>query len=114
LQAHRESGGTIFVDNTADDSPLLADFNRQNLQFKPELDEALLTDPFLFGQLPEGANQAGKIWFADGLLINARNYSALWQHRPDWPREAIRSASEWAANLVTYALKRQSRKLNYD
>lgn len=108
LQTHRDRGGTILVDNNSDDSPLLADFGSQKLQFKPELDAALLTDPFLFGQAPEGANKAGKIWFADSLIISTRHYSPLWQHRPDWSREAIRSATEWAANLVTYALKRKN------
>lgn len=107
LQTHRARGGTILVDTDADDSPLLAHFNSQDTQFKPEPDESLLTDPFLFGRLPEGTDNAGQIWFADGLLISSRCYGPLWQRRPDYPREVIRSAVEWAANLVTYAVKRR-------
>ena len=72
------------------------------------MNENLLTDPFLFAAPPAGANPlGGKLRFAEGLLFSTCDYGNLWQRGQNKPREVIRAATEWGANLITYALTRQ-------
>lgn len=107
---HYQAGGTLLIESYQEDSPLLAFFTDQKIQFQDELNEPLLTEPFLFSTSPAGANsRSGKLRFAEGLLFSTCDYGRLWQRTPGTSREVIRAATEWGANLIAYAFKRQQK-----
>ena len=69
----------------------------------------LLTAAHIFTAPPPGA-VAGDVLEADGLVLSGADYACAWKGcAPDRPlgREAIRTAQEWGANLLAYALARR-------
>ncbi len=71
----------------------------------------LLLEPFLFATPPPGVGPPS-VQVGDGVIFSASDYGCLWHgERPDVTpsREEIRSAMEWGANIVAYAIARRER-----
>ena len=72
----------------------------------------LLTQPYFFAAPPPGFETQGtpKIMVSEGVIFSTYNYGLLWQGERRGrlaSREEIRSATEWGANIITYALDRR-------
>lgn len=124
LYAYLQGGGTVFIESCrreigADNPPadrlfsdLLASMGIQLEALPPG--HNLLVEPFLFGAPPPGFETEGAptVWVGDGVIFSTCDYGCLWQgkrrDRMAW-REEIRSAMEWGANIVAYAIERRKR-----
>lgn len=104
----REAPGTLFIESYLSVSPLLETLQEQGLALTSELPNELMSAPYLFSAPPPGTNPEGVVQSAPGIIFSTRHYGALWQRSdPDQSRESIRTAEEWGANLVSYAVKRR-------
>ncbi|GAB4445712.1 MAG: DUF4159 domain-containing protein [Anaerolineae bacterium] len=107
--------GTIFIESA--DPPAETAFmnflkatGMQPDPLKPG--SRLLTHPYLFAAPPAGFEKAenSRIMVGEGVIFDTTNYGLLWlgERRERLPsREEIRAATEWGANLVTYAMERR-------
>jgi hypothetical protein len=137
LYEHLQRGGTLFYESCrrdleGDEPPGDASFRDLLASLGISLEalpagHALLTDPFLFAAPPPGCMPANGSVISIGALpgtsasdevgtcvvVSTADYGCLWQGElldGPAPREAIRAALEWGANLVAYALRRQTSK----
>jgi hypothetical protein len=74
--------------------------------------DRLLTTPHVFGAPPLGYETLGapRLLVGGGVIFSSFDYGAMWQgesREGAAPREEIRAALEFGANLVTYALERR-------
>gem|GEM_PF-520526 len=123
LYAYLQSGGTVFFescrcdarDATADmpaDASFLDLLASMGVHLQElAADHPLLNEPNLFAAPPPGFETGGapRVLAAEGVVFASGDYGCLWQgNRRDRvaTREEIRSAAEWGANLVAYALDR--------
>jgi hypothetical protein len=115
LHGYIERGGTLFVESCDVDSALaLSQYIKDmgvNLEPLPSR-HSLLLRPHLFAAPPAGFEDEGsvEVLVGEGVVFSSRGYGRLWygEHRDGPPtREAIRSAVEWGANLVAFALGRR-------
>lgn len=106
--------GTLFIeslDKEAENS-FLNFLRAKNMQLEPlPAGHRLLTQPHLFAAPPVGYETEGdpKILIGEGVIFSTYNYGLLWQgERRGRPaaREEIRSATEWGANIIAYAMQR--------
>ncbi len=72
----------------------------------------LLSQPYLFKEIPPGYEPQGqaRLLVNNGVIFSTYNYGLLWQgERRDGPatRSEIRTATEWGANILTYAAGRR-------
>jgi hypothetical protein len=119
-----QGGGTLFIEScrrgiASGDPPADAAFGdalgswgfaTQPLASGHEL----LTEPFLFAAPPAGYETQGEpaVMVGDGVIWSTFDFGCLWagEQRDGTPsREEIRSAVEWGANIVAYALARRQR-----
>jgi hypothetical protein len=71
-----------------------------------------LNRPYLFAAPPAGFETQGspKLMMSDGVIFSTHLYGLLWQGERRGrlaSREEIRSAIEWGANIMTYAVERR-------
>ena len=122
-----QGGGTVLFEscrhelskgNPKTDSEfmeILGSFGLKLGDLKPG--DALLRDPALFAAPPGGFEPSGSgiVQLADGMIFSTYDYGCLWQgeRRGGSPaRDEIRSAIEWAGNLITYAAQRRTNSTN--
>lgn len=72
----------------------------------------LLTHPYLFAAPPTGFEKPenSRIMVGEGVIFDTTNYGLLWlgeRHDRLPTREEIRAATEWGANIITYAMERR-------
>ncbi len=126
LYAYLQGGGTLLFESCrrevdGDSSPADASFSDLLASFgiscqEPQPGDALLVEPNLFAAPPPGFEIKG----APKVLVGAAaggqviwsmgDYGCLWQGERRGraaSREEIRTAMEWGANLVAYALKQR-------
>ena len=109
LNTFLASDGTLLVESYHDNSPLLNHLASQEVALIDDL-EPLLVAPFLFNGPPPGARE-GEVLMGNGVIFSRRAYGRLWQRcDPTATREILRAATEWAANILTYAIKRQQQQ----
>jgi len=123
LYAYLQAGGTIFFESCrcdaqggGPDMPADASFLDLLASMGIHLqelagDHPLLNEPNLFAAPPPAfeAGEAPRVLAAEGVVYASGDYGCLWQGRRRGKvatREEIRSAAEWGANLVAYALGR--------
>jgi hypothetical protein len=123
LYAYLQAGGTIFMESNRRNIGGGGDPPADNAFFtllsslgvaltEVRTGEKLMTDPFLFGAPPPGYETLGapRLLVADGVIFSSFDYGAMWQGESRdgaAPREEIRAALEFGANIVTYALDRR-------
>ena len=87
--------------------PLVQQLNRELVMV--EGDHPLLTFPYLFGQLPEGARGPSHLMEGDGIVFSYGDFGCLWEgggpHAPA-SRSLIRSAAELGTNMGVYSYRR--------
>jgi hypothetical protein len=122
LYAYLQAGGTVLIEScrreTSGDAPpadasfsdLLASMGIQMKELAG--DHPLLFEPHLFATPPPGFETEGApaMLVGGGVIFSANDYGCLWQgKRRGRPasREEIRSAMDWGANLLAYAIERQ-------
>jgi hypothetical protein len=124
LYAYLQAGGTVLVEScrreTAGDAPpadasfsdLLASMGIQLKELAG--DHPLLLEPNLFAAPPPGFETEGPpaVLVGGGVIFSTNDYGCLWQGlrrgRPA-SREEIRSAMDWGANLLAYAIERRKK-----
>jgi hypothetical protein len=124
LYAYLQGGGTVFIESCrreigADNPPADGSFSDLLASMGIQLEALppghnLLVEPFLFSAPPPGFETEGAptVWVGDGVIFSTCDYGCLWQgKRRDRmaSREEIRSAMEWGANIVAYAIERRKR-----
>lgn len=122
---YHKNGGIILIESCRHDvnegpSPAEASFNEVlaslGIQLKPlAAPHDLFNDPFLFAGAPAGFEDGdkGQLRIGDDIFFSTYDYGCLWQgeHRSRMAhREEIRTAMEWGANLITYAMKHNRKK----
>lgn len=122
---YHKNGGIVFIESCRHDvnegpAPAEASFNEVlaslGVQLKPITSpHDLLNEPFLFGEVPAGFEDAdkGQLRIGEGILFSTYDYGCLWQgerRSRAAHREEIRTAMEWGANLIAYALKHNRKK----
>jgi hypothetical protein len=115
LQGYLERGGTLFVESCDLDAASAFADDLQEMEVKLSSLSAghpLLLEPFLFAAPPAGfeSGEGAQVSAGDGVVFSTCGYGRLWHGEGrDGPpsREQIRSAMEWGANLVTFAVKRR-------
>jgi hypothetical protein len=122
LYAYLQAGGTVLIEScrreTAGGAPpadasfsdLLASMGVQIGELTG--DHRLLQEPHLFAAPPPGFETEGApaVLVGGGVILSTNDYGCLWQgKRRGRPasREEIRSAVDWGANLLAYAIERQ-------
>lgn len=122
LYRYVHNGGTLFLEScrreggTAPASDnLLRDITESlGLRLEPvKMGHPLLTTPNLFAESPAGFETQGSpnIWVADGIVYSTHDYGCLWsgeRRTGAAQREEIRSAFEFAENLIEYAQRRRA------
>ena len=123
LYAYLQAGGTVFFESCHADAPAGVSDMPADACFLDLLasmgihlqalagDHPLLNEPNLFAAPPPAfeAGDAPRVLVAEGVVYASGDYGCLWQGRRRGKvatREEIRSAAEWGANLVAYALRR--------
>ena len=123
IYGYLQSGGTLFIESargsTASGEPaadavfldMLSSFGLQLQDITPG--HELLQRPNLFGAIPAGFESQGKPRLQDGggVIFSTYDFGSLWQGlRRGAPaaREDIRSAHEFGANIVAYAISRRT------
>jgi hypothetical protein len=118
LTNYVNNGGTLFVEscgrNSADDADMgvLDRLAGMGIRLaEAPADHFLLTQPYLFAEPPAGFETQGRsrLLVGDGVVYSSYNYGGLWSgQRRDRraSREEIRTAHEWAGNLIQYAFAR--------
>lgn len=107
--------GTLLIEstNTAAEASFSKLLESMDIRPKPLSPGArLLTWPYLFAVPPPGfeTGRTPKILIGEGVIFSTYNYGLLWQGERSGQlasREEIRSAMEWGANIITYALDRR-------
>jgi hypothetical protein len=115
LQGYMERGGTLLIESCDPDaastfSDYLETMGVELQALSPG--HPLLFEPFLFAAPPPGfeTEESPEVQVGDGVIFSTSNYGRLWhgeRHDGVPSREEIRSAVEWGANLIDYALKRR-------
>lgn len=124
LYTHLQTGGTLLIESCrhgldSGDPPADASFldllSSMGIQLKePKPGDDLLTVPYLFAAPPPGFETEGtpRVLVGDGVIFSTFDYGCLWQGQRRGrlaSREEIRTAMEWGANLVAYAIERHNR-----
>jgi hypothetical protein len=122
LHTFMQGGGTLFIESCRRDMalgepPSDASFMALISALGVQMEELraghpLLTGPNLFASVPQGFETQGtpSVRASEGVVFSACDYGCLWQgerRSGAASREQIRSAQEWGANLVAYALERR-------
>lgn len=122
MYAYLQAGGVILMEsnrrtvvegNPPSDSAfasLLSTLGVSLVDVQPG--DKLLTTPYVFGAPPLGYETLGapRLLIGGGVIFSNFDYGAMWQgesREGAAPREEIRAALEFGANLVTYALERR-------
>jgi len=109
LAEHLEKGGSLFIealDEGAKDSSVA--FLKKLKQTPKKLAKdasVLMSSPFLFTALPEGAARS-HIEVMGQSLYSTAGYSLSWRGRK-MSRPDIRAAHEWGINLLHYCLQKE-------
>jgi hypothetical protein len=112
LRAFVQEGGTLFIESYAavkGDTIFRKLLPAIGIKLRKlnEPDHPLLINPFMFAALPEGVTSERAGFVGEGAILSTSSYGRLWQRDANSSREAIRTALEWGANVVTYAAKRR-------
>lgn len=122
LYAFVQSGGTIFYESCrrgaeqaspAGDASFRDLVESFGLQLEPlEAAHALMCNPHLFGQLPDGYVTRGSpvVEAGPGVIFSTYDFGCLWageRRERGATRSEIRNAMEWAENLVAWAVQRR-------
>lgn len=124
LYDYVQGGGSLLIEScrhqvSAGDPPADASFadalQSWGFSLQPlEPGHDLLMGPFLFAAPPPGFETQNDpaVMVGDGVIWSKCDYGCLWagERRDGTPsREEIRSAVEWGANILAYALARRQR-----
>ncbi len=109
--------GTLFIEplDQQAESAWLGLLHSMELEPQPiQFGHSLLVNPHLFAAPPPGfaGDDAPQVAVREGVILSSGNYGLLWQAetREGQPsRERLRAATEWGANLITYARNRRRR-----
>ena len=111
LKGYVQRGGTLLLESCdADAASTFAD-HLKDMEIELQAlasGHVLLREPFHFAAPPPGFETEGEVSVSGGVVLSARNYGRLWygERRDGVPsREEIRTAMEWGANLVAFALR---------
>jgi hypothetical protein len=124
LYAYLQAGGTVLFESCrrdvkTSDHPADASFSDLQASFGFPLQELppghdLLVEPYLFAAPPPGFEMEGvpKVLLGEAagghVILSSCDYGCLWQGERRGraaSREEIRTAMEWGANLIAYALR---------
>jgi uncharacterized protein DUF4159 len=118
LLAFLRGGGTLFAEpcvaletERQENGRFVATFQRLLGDLKQEIvalgaDDPVLRARYVFGAIPEGTGGHAPLLGRGSIVVNPNDYGCCWQgHAGDkpLPREQIRSATEFAANLAWHA-----------
>lgn len=118
LLAFLRGGGTLFAEpcvaletERQENGRFVATFQRLLGDLKQEVAALGAEDPvlrarYVFGAIPEGTGGHAPLLGRGGIVVNPNDYGCCWQgHAGDkpLPREQIRSATEFGANLAWHA-----------
>lgn len=122
LYAFLQGGGTIFYescrqhvgqDEPGGDAAFRDLLGSLGIELQPvDAQHALLRQPHLFGQLPDGFETRGApvVEMGGGVVFSTFDFGCLWagarRGRPA-TRSEIRNALEWAENVLDFALARR-------
>ncbi|OQY36611.1 MAG: hypothetical protein B6243_02665 [Anaerolineaceae bacterium 4572_5.2] len=121
LYDYLQSGGTLLVEscrrkvkkgNPPADASFLDLFTSLGVNLKPlSADDTLLKAPYFFTAPPAGFESEGQpaIQISEGVIFSSFDFGCLWagdRRSGAASREELRSAMEWGANIVAYALRR--------
>jgi len=121
LYEYLQGGGSVLVEscrrkvkkgNPPADASFLDMLGSLDIQLKPlSAGDSLMTEPYFFTAPPSGFETEGQpaIQIGDGVIFSAYDFGCLWagdRRSGAASREEIRSAMEWGANIVAYALRR--------
>ncbi|NLE44890.1 MAG: DUF4159 domain-containing protein [Chloroflexi bacterium] len=126
VYAYLQGGGTVLMEACArgsdEDSAGAAVTSFRNLLAtlgvtlsELEAGHRLLSVPYLFASVPEGAylNAEGSAaMIGESVILSTGDLGCLWQgrrHNSTPSREEIRSALEWGCNVISYAWARRER-----
>ncbi len=119
LYTYWQEGGTLFFEACrreagagAAEAAFLDVLTSLGVKLTPVTpDQRLMHTPHLFAALPAGYDGAPSVQIADGVVFSSADFGCVWQGEQRagaTPREAIRSALEWGANLLDLAVARRA------
>ncbi|NJN93501.1 MAG: DUF4159 domain-containing protein [Anaerolineales bacterium] len=111
----QRSRGTLFIESVDEEAhtSFMNFLTSREMTVQPlTAGHPLLAQPYFFNVPPSGFEAGGEpgVSVGDGVIVSRQNYGLTWQgtcHHGPASREEIRTATEWGANILLYALNRR-------